>query len=90
MEGNIETCCGIEAADGIFHRSPAQIGKINGVIVIDSEYIVTVGVGSRTSSRAAHHTDPIEWSCPVHIIYCPMYGDLAPGLTAGKKGDTTQ
>ena len=85
VQRDVEAIVKIQGLDGIPHRGLAEIRKVNGVFRHDRYSIVAIGIGGGATARSAEDADSIEWSCPVHIIYCTMYGDLPPGLAADKE-----
>ena len=85
MQGDIEVRKGIDGADGIFGRSSAQVGEIDGILIRQLDRVIPVGIGSRAPAGIAQNADPIQRPCPVHIINRPSYSDLLPpDLAAGK------
>jgi hypothetical protein len=83
MEGDIETAHGIDVLNGIFHRSPAQVGKIDRVFGVDRNDVVPIGIRGRTLAGIGDDADPVQWRGPVHIIDRPMDGDLAESPVSG-------
>ena len=84
MEGDIEAVLGIDVFDGVSDGSPAQVGKINGVFLVDGNDIVPGGIRGRALAGIGHDGDSVQWRGPVHIIYCAMDSDLAESPVSGK------
>jgi hypothetical protein len=85
MQRDVEAIVKIQRSYGIAHRGLAEVRKIDGVFGVDRYCIIAIGVGGGTAAGSADDADAIEWSCPVHIVYCTVYGDLPPGLAADKE-----
>jgi hypothetical protein len=86
MQGDIESDLIIDFLNRVFYGCTAQIGKIDRILIVDLDIIITVGVGGGTPSRAADDAYPIQRSCMIHIVDRPMDGNLSPSPAAGEKG----
>jgi len=69
VQGNVEIGEGIDPRDRIFHRGPAQVGEINGILGVYDDKVITIRIRGRAPAGSGHYTDGLQGPGLIHIIY---------------------